>query len=82
MRGWLEGGLGGKKTATVEWLARALEVLDWGKIAWKDASPADRGVIFDTTFVRGVRSLHLNAFMEVGSSEFYGKRSNLNIFIP
>jgi hypothetical protein len=74
MRGWLEGGLRGAKPVTVEWLSRALEVLDWGKIAWKNVSPTDRGVIFDSTFIRGVRSLHLNAFMEVGIPEsFYIK---------
>lgn len=74
MRGWLEGGLGGAKSATVEWLGRALEVLDWGKTAWKNVSRTDRGAIFDSTFIRGVRSLHLDAFMEVRITYF--ERSN------
>lgn len=65
MRGWVEGGLRGAKPVTVEWLGRALEVLDWGKRAWKNVSRTNRGVIFDSTFIRGVRSLHLDALMEV-----------------
>jgi hypothetical protein len=70
MRGWVEGGFRGVQSVTVEWLSRALEVLDWGAKAWKNVPRTDRGVIFDSTFIRGVRSLHMNAFMEVCVSEF------------
>jgi hypothetical protein len=81
MRGWVEGGLKGTKPVTVEWLSRALEVLDWGKTAWKNVSRTDRGVIFDSTFIRAVRSLHLNAFMEVGIRESFEIESRLTAFL-
>jgi hypothetical protein len=82
MRGWLGGGLTGAKPVTVEWLSRVLEVLDWGKIAWKNVSRTDRGVVFDSTFIRGVRSLHLNAFMEVGIPESFYTKWQLITFLP
>jgi hypothetical protein len=65
MRGFIEGGLRGKHGLTVEFLSRAIEVLNWGRIAWKNVSRDDRGAIFEDTFVRGVRAMHMNAFMEV-----------------
>ena len=65
MRGFLEGGLRGAKSVEVEFLGYALEVLDWGSRVWKDVPKDDRGAIFERTFIRGVRSLHIRALMEV-----------------
>jgi hypothetical protein len=50
----------------VECQSRALEVLDWGSRAWKDIPASDRGCIFERTFIRGVRRLHITAIHEVG----------------
>lgn len=68
MRGFMEGGMRRNKSAQVEFLGFALEVLDWGSRAWKDVPKDDRGAIFERTFIRGVRSLHINALMEVRPS--------------
>lgn len=65
MRGFLEGGLRQDRATEVEFLGYALEVLDWGRLAWKNVSKDDRGAIFEHTFVRGVRSLHITALMQV-----------------
>ena len=64
MRGFLEAGLRGSKAVQVEFLSRALEVLEWGQEAWRDVPTADRGCIFEHTFIRGVRSMHLEALMD------------------
>jgi hypothetical protein len=65
MRGFLEGGLRRAKSVEVEFLGYALEVLDWGSRVWKDVPKDDCGAIFQRTFIRGVRSLHIRALMEV-----------------
>lgn len=65
MRGFVEGGLSGSHSISVKFLGKALEVLDWGSRVWKGVPDEDRGAIFKPTFIRGVRSLHISAFMEV-----------------
>jgi hypothetical protein len=59
------GGLRGKYHVEVEFLSRALEVLEWGRTAWKKVPVKDRGVIFEDTFIQGLRAMHLNALREV-----------------
>lgn len=65
MRGFMEGGFSGNYSVTVEFISHALEVLEWGRKTWKNVSREDRGSIFEDTFIRGVRSLHIDAFMKV-----------------
>jgi hypothetical protein len=43
----------------------AFDVLTSGQDIWKDVSPADRGHIFDMTFVRGVKRAYMLALFEV-----------------
>lgn len=62
------GMLSNNITEEILLLNRALEVLTWGRKEWKDVSPADRGVIFEITFVNGVRSLLVQAMQEVKSN--------------
>jgi hypothetical protein len=50
----------------VESQSRVLEVLDWGSRVWKDIPTSDRGCIFERTFIRGIRRLHVMAIHEVG----------------
>jgi hypothetical protein len=64
MRGFLEAGMRGTKAVQVEFLSRSLEVLEWGQKAWKNVPSSDKGCIFDDTFIRGVRSMHIEALME------------------
>jgi hypothetical protein len=47
----------------LEWLTRAVEILDWGKRELKDE--VNPGVIFDRSFIRGIRALNLNIRVEV-----------------
>ena len=68
-RAWIICGLFASSThkpiLAVKYQSRALEVLDWGSRSWKAVSTADRGCIFEHTFIRGVRRLHVMAIHEV-----------------
>lgn len=68
MRGFTDSALRRRHDVAVEFYSRAIEVLNWGRIAWKDVPQEKRGAIFSDTFVRGVKDLHLTALMQVGSS--------------
>jgi hypothetical protein len=65
MRGFIEGGLKGNDVAKEEFYRRALDVIEWGRSTWKDVPKDDRGTIFDETFLRGLRAMHMEALMEV-----------------
>lgn len=64
MCGFYQGALG-DKVAAIEFFRRALDVLEWGSIEWKDVHCDDRGVIFEPSFINGVRKMHLEAMWEV-----------------
>ncbi len=70
MRGYIDGNLRGQHQAEVEFLSRALDILEWGRERWADVPRSDRGSIFEITFIRGVRNMHLHAMMEVLSRIF------------
>jgi len=53
----------GDHIAGVEFLRRALDVLEWGSREWKDVPYSDCGVVFELTFIRGVRRLYLDELM-------------------
>src|SRR5438876_9868626 len=65
MRGFLEGGMRKNYVAREEFFRRAIDVIEWGRSAWKNVSRTERGAIFDETFLRGLRAMHMNALMEV-----------------
>ncbi len=65
MRSSFEGGLKNNLDGEVEFLSSVLDVLEWGSQAWEDIPEKDKGVIFSSTFIRGVRSMHLQAYMKV-----------------
>ncbi|KAI9574033.1 hypothetical protein HD554DRAFT_2183364 [Boletus coccyginus] len=46
-----------------ERLKQTLELLHWGRQVWRDVSRDDRGVIFQDTFVIGVKVIYLDALM-------------------
>lgn len=52
----------------LEFYGRALEVLEWGRKIWKDVPSDDRGVIFEDSFVRGIKRLYLGALTSVCSA--------------
>ncbi|KAL6307637.1 TPR-like protein [Sparassis latifolia] len=41
----------------------AISILEWGAKTWKYARTADRGVIFEKTFIRGVKRLRMEAYL-------------------
>ncbi|KJA14493.1 hypothetical protein HYPSUDRAFT_49121 [Hypholoma sublateritium FD-334 SS-4] len=65
VRAWLMCGMMynsfGKHQAAVEYYTRAVEVLDWGQLMWRDVPAIDRGVIFEKTFIRGAKRMQLSA---------------------
>ncbi|KZT06216.1 uncharacterized protein LAESUDRAFT_184545 [Laetiporus sulphureus 93-53] len=63
LRGYM--ALGGRDDgpAAIKDYSQALEVLEWGRQAWRDVKKEDRGIIFDDQFFRGVRSIYLQALM-------------------
>lgn len=65
MRGFMETGLRNRPDVGVEFIGKAIEVIEWGRQVWRSVKKEDRGVIFERTFLRGVQSLHLEVFMKV-----------------
>ncbi|KAG2035797.1 hypothetical protein BDR03DRAFT_983442 [Suillus americanus] len=68
IRGWimravLDGGLKQQPQAGVEYYRRAIDLIEWGRTTWKDVPKSDRGVVFEHSFLIGVRSLYLKMFM-------------------
>ncbi|KAF9532005.1 hypothetical protein CPB83DRAFT_760449 [Crepidotus variabilis] len=58
-----------KLTVAVEYHTRVMEVLKWGSQAWADISLLDRGCIFEQTFIRGAKRLHIMAIHEALASK-------------
>lgn len=68
IRGWimraaLDGGLKQQPQAGVEYYRRAIDLIEWGRTTWKDVPKSNRGVVFEHSFLIGVRSLYLKMFM-------------------
>lgn len=63
MRAAFEGGLRQKRQAGVEYYRRALDLVEWGRTVWKDVPKSSRGVIFEHSFLIGIRSLYIRMFM-------------------
>ena len=72
----------GDHIAGVEFLRRALDVLEWGSREWKDVPYSDCGVIFELTFIRGVRRLYLDELMRVRTYRCPGSIFGLLILVP
>ncbi|KAG0697468.1 hypothetical protein DFH29DRAFT_856926 [Suillus ampliporus] len=64
MRGVFESHLRNEPQAGVQFLKRAIDLLEWGRNIWKNVTKSDRGAIFQDTFLRGVRTMHLKMFMD------------------
>lgn len=70
MRGATEGELMGSPELALEFLGWALEVITWGRKTWPNISTADRGVIFEESFLIGVKNLYAIFLMKVGTPPF------------
>ncbi|KAK0469498.1 uncharacterized protein EV420DRAFT_1757239 [Desarmillaria tabescens] len=69
IRLWIMRGSLGEKlkhdcAMKVEYLSRTLEILEWGRKTWSRVPKANRGAIFEETFIHGVRNMYLSALME------------------
>ncbi len=53
--------------AGVEFLAQAIEILEWGYTEFEDVNVDDKGSIFRESFIRGVRVLYMEAYMKASS---------------
>lgn len=65
MQANVEAGLQRAHELAVERYDKALAILKWGREKWKGVPKEDRGTIFEDSFVRGVRDMRLEAYMEV-----------------
>ncbi|KAH9945609.1 hypothetical protein B0H21DRAFT_694091 [Amylocystis lapponica] len=63
MRGFVDYTIRNKPEDALLFYGWTLDVLDWGRLVWKDVPKEDRGTIFEDTSVRGVRCLRLQALM-------------------
>ncbi|KAF4612295.1 hypothetical protein D9613_004070 [Agrocybe pediades] len=81
IRAWIMRGFMAQKAqqqhlVALEYYSQALEVLEWGHRKWEDVPTSDRGVVFESTFIRGVKHLRLAALFECLSSKTKGCKYN------
>lgn len=65
MRSMLDSHMRNNPEVGIQFLKRAVDLLEWGQNIWKNVTRTDRGMIFQDTFLRSVRSMHLRMFMDV-----------------
>ncbi|KAG6841567.1 hypothetical protein C0991_009602 [Blastosporella zonata] len=63
MRGYLQASFK-LPGSYVEFVSDALQILEWGARVWKNVPTEERGVIFEDSFIRGVKRLYLNLLFE------------------
>ncbi|ETW83267.1 hypothetical protein HETIRDRAFT_439710 [Heterobasidion irregulare TC 32-1] len=63
MKAVLDGDSKLDNKASLETYDQVLAILHWGRERWSDVPATDRGVVFDDTFVRGVRSMRIHEHM-------------------
>ena len=61
----MEDGFRSDPFSALEYYNRVVEVLEWGRRVWKNETTEDRGIIFQDTFLRGVKCLRLDTLMKV-----------------
>ncbi|KAG1834673.1 hypothetical protein DFJ58DRAFT_719336 [Suillus subalutaceus] len=76
-RSMLESHLRGGPDVGLQFLKRAVDLLEWGRNVWKNVANDDRGTIFQDTILRSVRSMHLRMFMDA-----YATNPGLNSKFP
>lgn len=56
----------GNLQAAIEFYSRALDIVEWGARTWPNLSQEERGVIFEKTFIRGVKKMKVAVMLDVG----------------
>ncbi|KAJ3891677.1 hypothetical protein GG344DRAFT_46856 [Lentinula edodes] len=69
IQGFVQGGLYRNHIGHLEYMSRAIDIIKWGRELFKDVQKDVRGAIFEATFLRGLQTLHLAAFLEVISND-------------
>lgn len=64
IKGFIDTNMG-SLISGVEFYQRTLDLLEWGRRTWHNVASEDRGIIFEASFVRGVRRLHLPAVLRL-----------------
>ncbi|KAF5344741.1 hypothetical protein D9758_015296 [Tetrapyrgos nigripes] len=64
MSGFLSTRIEPDFEVAIDHLQRALDVINWGREVWKDVPRKERGVIFTTTFKRGIWNMLLSATLQ------------------
>ncbi|THH15780.1 hypothetical protein EW146_g4753 [Bondarzewia mesenterica] len=77
LRAFIEGGLKKTDAASVRLYDKVLAIQRWGRQQWSDVPRDDRGTVFDDTFVRGVRALRLEAYMQAWCQDKTSKEFTL-----
>ncbi len=65
MRAFITSGLLDDSLATENLYRDTLDFLEEGRKVWENVSRKERGTVFDDSFIRGIRVLHLEAFTKV-----------------
>ncbi|KIJ31284.1 hypothetical protein M422DRAFT_267089 [Sphaerobolus stellatus SS14] len=70
LRGWLLRAffgqlIGVELSEIVETFERTIRALELGRQTWASVPKTDRGIIFEDTFIRGVKAMHMNAYMKM-----------------
>ncbi|KAI0937103.1 hypothetical protein AcV5_005078 [Taiwanofungus camphoratus] len=82
IRAWLMSGYLSHKNDSsqeraLQLLNSAVSVLEWGASLWRNIPKEERGVIFEKTFVRGVKRLRIEAYMKACKNA--GPTSSYNV---
>lgn len=64
MSGYLSHKNDSSQERALQLLNSAVSVLEWGASLWRNIPKEERGVIFEKTFVRGVKRLRIEAYMK------------------
>ncbi|KAM5537059.1 hypothetical protein V8D89_009205 [Ganoderma adspersum] len=68
MRGFIEYRLNENFESALEFYTSALDLLQWGRVLWKDVPFEDKGSVFQSTFIRGVKGMRLDMLLAAYSA--------------
>ena len=71
IRAYLSCGIDHEFAVGIQFYENALEILERGRGIWQDIPPAERGDIFDDNFIRCVRTLLNQEYMNVRIPQFF-----------
>lgn len=74
MKGFFTDCIYDNSAAATQFFANAVDLLTRGRSLWPDVPKAERGTIFEETFIMGVRMLHMVTFLHVSFKPVDGKK--------